>query len=150
MLPHKTLPFIAVVFLSAILVVPFASAGSPETQGQNAPAFVTMPGPGEKIPIGNDLYMIYGFVEKPKMGPVIMKIQVLNDKGEKDRSVVVTSESGMPSMPSMGTDHQAFRLSRKGDYLAPVSITMPGDWELKITVKRAGKIIYRGSYRFDV
>ncbi len=148
---QSKLPFLAVFFLSALLLGSSIHAGSLETPATGqTPACVSLPGPGEKVPIGNGKSMIYGFVEKPKMGSVILKIQVFNDKGEKDGSVAITADSWMPSMPSMGTDHDTFKLSRKGDYLVPVNITMPGDWEVKITIAKDGKVIYRGSYRFDV
>lgn len=148
---HRKITFILTVFLLALLIGSFLYAGSLEMSGtRQAPTFVSMLGPGEKVLIGNDKYMIYGFVEKPKMGSVIMKIEVFNNKGEKDSSVAITADSWMPSMPSMGTGHDTFKLSKKGDYLVPVNITMPGDWEIKIIIAKDGKVIYRGSYRFDV
>ncbi len=151
MLLQRKLLFIIAFFPLVLLPGPSLYAGSLGTSGKGqAPTFVSMPGPGERVPIGNDKYLIYGFVEKPKMGPVIMKIQVFNKTGEQDRSVAITADSWMPSMPSMGTDHDIFKLSKKGDYLLPVNITMPGDWEIKITIEKDGKVIYRGSYRFDV
>jgi hypothetical protein len=148
----RNLTFI-IVTASLFALFPSLSlyAGSHEKPvTKQAPTFVSMPGPGEKVPIGNGNYMMYGFVEKPKMGSIIMKIQVFNDKGEKDRSIAITADSGMPSMPSMGTDHYAFQLSKKGDYLVPINISMPGDWEIKLTLVKDSKVIYRGSYRFDV
>ncbi len=151
MVLQRKIPFLVVFILSMLLLSASLYAGSLEKSGiQQAPAFVSMPGPGEKVPIGNGKSMIYGFVEKPKMGSVIMKIRVFNDKGEKDGSVSITADVWMPSMPSMGTAHDTFKLSKKGDYLMPVEITMPGDWEIKITVSQDGKVIYRGRYSFDV
>jgi hypothetical protein len=149
--PKRKLSFVIIVVLFALLTIPSLYAGSVETSGNGrAATFASMPAPGEKVAIGNDMYMIYGFVEKPKMGPVIMKIQVFDKNDEKDRSVGITADSGMPSMPSMGTDHATCMLNKKGDYLVPINITMPGDWEVKITITKHGKVMYRGSYRFDV
>jgi hypothetical protein len=151
MLFHRKLFFVIIILFSAFLTAEALCADSVETSGtQHAATFVAMPAPGEKVPIGNDTYMLYGFVEKPKMGPVVMKIRVLNNKGEADKTFTITADTTMPSMPSMGTDHDTFKVSRKGDYLLPVNITMPGDWEIKITITKHGKVIYRGSYRFDV
>ncbi len=42
------------------------------------------------------------------------------------------------------------QLSRKHDYLLPIDIVMPGEWEVRIKIKRAGKLIFQGNYRFDV
>ena len=116
-----------------------------------APVFAAMPEPGEKVPIGNGEYLIYGFDKKPKMGTVIMKVQVFNSQGEKDTSLEVLGDSGMPSMRGAHeTGDQPFKLSQKGDYLLPVNIVMPGDWEIRLTIKKDGKVIFRGSYKFDV
>lgn len=116
-----------------------------------APVFAAMPGPGKKVPIGNGCYLIYGFDKKPKMGTVIMKVEVYTAEGKKDTSVEVLADSGMPSMRGAHeTGDQPFKLSQKGDYLLPVNIVMPGDWEIRLTIKKDGEVIYRGSYKFDV
>jgi len=82
---------------------------------------------------------------------VIMKVQVFNSQGEKDTSLEVLGDSGMPSMRGAHeTGDQPFKLSQKGDYLLPVNIVMPGDWEIRLTIKKDGKVIFRGSYKFDV
>ena len=57
----------------------------------------------------------------------------------------------MPSMRGAhGTGDRPFQISNKGDYLLPISIVMPGDWEIKLTVIKAGKVIFRGRYNFNV
>jgi hypothetical protein len=124
-------------------------AGEPAGAGQ-ATDFVSMPAPGKKVPVGNGEYLIYGFDKKPKMGTVIMKVQVFDGRGEKDTSLTITADAGMPLMASAHGEHCIFKLSNKGDYLAPVNIMMPGDWEMKFTVMKDGKVIFRGSYKFDV
>ena len=57
-------------------------------------------------------------------------------------------------MPSMRgerkTGDRPFVLSNKGDYLLPIDIVMPGDWEIRLTILKEGKVIFRGSYNFDV
>ena len=116
-----------------------------------APAFAAMPGPGKKVPIGNGDYLIYGFDKKLKMGTVIMKVRVFNSKGEKNTSLMLLADSGMPSMKGAHeTGDQPLRLSQKGEYLIPINIVMPGDWEIRLTVKKEGKVIFRGSHKFDV
>ena len=126
-----------------------ANAGGAGT-GQ-APAFATMPGTGKKVPIGKGAYLIYGFDEKPKMGTVIMKVVVYTPNGKQDTSLEVLADSGMPSMRGAHeTGDQLFKLSRKGEYLLPVNIVMPGDWEIRLTIKKDGKVIFRGSHMFDV
>ena len=91
-----------------------------------------MPGPGKKVPIGNDQYLIYGFDKKPKLGTVIMKVEIFTKEGKKDTSFEVKADSGMPSMKGAHeTGEQPFKLSKKGDYLLPINIVMPGDWEIQ-------------------
>jgi YtkA-like protein len=126
-----------------------ADAGGTGT-GQ-APAFVAMPAPGKKVPIGNGAYLIYGFDKKPKMGTAIMKVAVYTPAGKPDTSLELLADSGMPSMRGAHeTGDQPFKLSRKGEYLLPVNIMMPGEWEIRLTIKKGGKVIFRGSHKFDV
>jgi hypothetical protein len=152
--------FIIIAALIAILLPPLPLHAQSHEGHQHeghqmktaeAPDFAAMPGPGEKVQIGNDYYLIYGFDKKPKMGTVIMKVQVYNSRGEKDTSVEILGDSGMPSMRGAHeTGDQPFKLSQKGEYLLPVNIVMPGEWEVRLTVKKDGKVIFRGSYKFDV
>jgi hypothetical protein len=128
---------------------PRAKAGEGVAAGRE-PGFTAMTGPNRKVLIGNDAYLIYGFDRSPKMGTLIMKIQAYDSRGEKDTSLTITADSGMPSMAGMHSGHHTFQLSRKGDYLAPMDITMPGDWEIKVTVMKEGKVLFRGSHKFDV
>ena len=116
-----------------------------------APVFAAMPGPGKKVPIGNGSYLIFDFDKKPKMGTVIMKVEVYDSAGKRDTSMEVLADSGMPSMRGAHeTGDQPFKISRKGEYLLPVNIVMPGDWEIRLTVRKDGKVIFRGKYNFDV
>ena len=116
-----------------------------------AVAYPSMPGPGKKIPIGNDYYLIYGFDKKPKLGTVIMKVEVFAKDGKKDTSFELKADSDMPSMRGAhGSGDRPFKLSKKGDYLLPIDIVMPGDWEIRLTLLKEGKVIFRGSYQFDV
>ena len=129
-----------------------AGAGAAGGAGtRQAPAFATMAGTGKKVPIGNGAYLIYGFDEKLKMGMVIMKVEVYSPAGKRDTSLEVLADSGMPSMRGAHeTGDQPFKLSRKGEYLLPVNIMMPGEWEIRLSIKKGGKVIFRGSHKFDV
>jgi hypothetical protein len=118
---------------------------------QNAPVFPSMLGPGKKVPVGNDHYLIYGFDKKPKLGTMIMKVEVFAKDGKKNTSFEVKADSGMPSMKGAHeSGERSFKLSNKGDYLLPIDIVMPGDWEIRLTLLKDGKVIFRGSYQFDV
>jgi hypothetical protein len=57
-------------------------------------------------------------------------------------------------MPSMSGAHDSgevqFKLNRKGDYLLPVDIVMPGQWEIRLVFSSKKEVIFRGSFKFDV
>jgi hypothetical protein len=113
--------------------------------------YPSMPGPGKKVPVGSSHYLLYGFDKKPKLGMVIMKVELFTTDDKKDTSFTVKGDAGMPSMKGAHeTGEQNFALSNKGDYLLPVNIVMPGDWEIRITVLKDGKVVARGRYNFDV
>lgn len=126
--------------------------GVPAVSGPGEQAsFSPMPGPGKKVPIADGRYFIYGFDKKPKMGPLIMKVQIFTAEGKKETSAQVKADSGMPSMKGAHeTGDRGFVLSKKGDYLLPINIVMPGDWEIRLTILQNGKVIFRGRYNFDV
>ena len=110
-----------------------------------------MPAPGKKVPIGGGYYLIYGFDKALKMGTVIMKVEVFTAEGKKDTSLEVKADADMPSMRGAhATGDRAFKLSKKGDYLLPIPIVMPGYWEIKLTVVKAGKVTFRGRHNFNV
>jgi hypothetical protein len=126
-------------------------SGSATSAAEQTPAYPSMPGPGKKVPIGNGQYLIYSFDKKPKLGTVIMKVEIFTREGEKDTSFEAKADAGMPSMKGAHeTGDRPFKLSKKGDYLLPINIVMPGDWEIRLTLLREGKVIFRGSYQFDV
>ena len=125
------------------------SKGSPA--GAEQAAYPSMPGPGKKVPVGSDYYMIYGFDKKPKLGTVIMKVEIFSKEGKKDTSFEAKADSDMPSMRGHhATGNRPFKLSNKGDYLLPIDIVMPGGWEINLTLLKEGKVVFRGSYQFDV
>lgn len=113
--------------------------------------YPSMPGPGKKVSIGNDYYFIYSFDKKPKLGTVIMKVEIFTKEGKKDTSFEAKADAGMPSMKgSHDTGDRPFKLSKKGDYLLPINIVMPGDWEIRLILLKEGKVIFKGRYQFDV
>jgi hypothetical protein len=124
---------------------------SPVSGTDQAAAYSPMPGPGKRIPIGNGYYFIYGFDKKPKLGTVIMKIEIFTVDGNKDTSLEAKADAGMPSMKGAHeTGERAFKISKKGDYLLPISIVMPGDWEIRLSISKDKKVIFKGRYNFDI
>jgi hypothetical protein len=96
-------------------------------------------------------YFMYGFDKRPKLGTLIIKVEIFTKEGKKDASFELKADAGMPSMKGAHeTGERSFTLSKKGDYLLPINIVMPGDWEIRLTFSKGGKVIFRGSHQFDV
>ncbi len=151
--------FFVFILLSGILFLPVMPVYGADMQGHGTkmagaaqtPEYPLMPGPGKKVPIGDGFYLIYDFDKKLKMGTVIMKVEIFTKEGKKDSSLEVKADTDMPSMRGAhGTGDRGFKLSQKGDYLLPISIVMPGDWEIKLSVIKGGKVTFRGRYNFNV
>ena len=51
-----------------------------------------LPKPGEKIPIDADYYFTYGFDKQPKIGMVIMRVEIFTRDGKRDTSFVVRGD----------------------------------------------------------
>jgi hypothetical protein len=113
--------------------------------------FTPLTEPGHKTAISADLFIVYEFSERPQLGTVILKIQVFDKDGNKVTPLTIQGRSGMPSMPGHHDSGQVdFKLSRKNDYLLPVDVVMPGDWEVQLTFMKDGKAIFFGRVDFDV
>lgn len=141
---------VVVLIAGASLVSPRPAAAEDRAEAAR-PELAEMPAPGEKVPLPDGRYLVYGFVTKPKLGSVIMKVQLFTGDGQRDTSLEVTADAGMPSMRGAHeTGDRPFQRSRKGDYLLPIPIVMPGDWEVRFTVRKDGRVIYWGRYGFAV
>ena len=106
---------------------------------------------GQKYPIGEAYSFVYTFDKRPQMGTIIMKIQVFTKDGKQDTSLEITADADMPSMKGAhSSGNQHFKMNKKGDYLLPVNVVMPGDWEVVLNFLKDKKPIYTGSVRFNV
>jgi hypothetical protein len=106
---------------------------------------------GQKHWIGEQYYFIYEFDKKPQMGTIIMKVQVFSKDGKQDTSLEITGGADMPSMRGAhSTGDKPFQLNKRGDYLLPVNVVMPGEWEVVLNFSRDKKPIYTGNVRFNV
>jgi len=114
------------------------------------PAYNPLPGPGQKIRIGQEYYFTYSFDKRPQMGTVILKIQLFDKNARRITSLSITGDCGMPSMRAHDTGSQPFQLNRKGNYLLPLNLVMPGEWEVKLTFLKDNVAIYYGSLKFKV
>jgi len=82
---------------------------------------------------------------------VILKIQLFDDQGEKISPLTI---SGRSDMPSMAGHHDSgdvpLKLNKSRNYLLPVNVVMPGDWEVQLTFRDGERIVLRARIPFDV
>jgi len=154
--------WVLVVLFSAAISLPFVSIEAQSQPHKSHGAGMTaasatenvfppMPAPGKKVPMGDGYYFVYGFDKKPKLGTVIMKVEIFAEDGKKVTSYEVKGDCGMPSMKGAhDSGDRAFKVSKLGDYLLPIDIVMPGGWEVRLTVLKDGKVVFRGSHSFNV
>jgi hypothetical protein len=115
------------------------------------PEFKDLPKAGKKCWIGEVNYFIYEFDRTPKMGTAILKIQLFDKDGKQVSDLDISGRSDMPSMKGAHDSGEvAFKLNKKGDYLLPVNIVMPGGWEVLLTFSRNKVVVFRGRIVFDV
>lgn len=101
-----------------------------------------------KVEINNEVSFVYNFVERPKVGDVILKIQLNN---HTDNDIKVYTEYDMPSMRGHHASGKVeFKRNRAGDYVLPIHFAMPGDWEIKLYFEQDEKEIYSGVINLDI
>jgi hypothetical protein len=141
------------VFILAVAAMAGPAASSrpaPSLQAQSD-EYKELPPPGKKCRLDDNFYFTYEFSEKPKMGTVILKVQVFDQAGQKNASFVVTGRYDMPTMNGAhDSGEQEFKLNKKNDYLLPVTVVMRGEWEVKLTFVKDGTPVFRGFFRFNV
>jgi hypothetical protein len=115
------------------------------------PVFADLPGEGKKCWIGDSLYFTYKFDKKPKLGTAFLKVQLFEKAGAQVTSLDVVGASDMPSMRGAhDSGNVAFKLNKKGDYLMPVNVVMPGEWEVLLTFLKGEEPLFRGRITFKV
>lgn len=120
-------------------------------QQVETPEYSDLPGFGKKCRIDDEFTFTYEFTEKPRMGTAILRIRVFGRDESQSTAFVILGRYDMPSMAGAhDSGEQEFKLNKKGDYLLPVNIAMPGGWEVKLTFKRGDTVVFRGAFRFDV
>ncbi|HCC49342.1 MAG TPA: hypothetical protein DEQ38_14700 [Elusimicrobia bacterium] len=105
---------------------------------------------GRKNPLPDGGWFTWQFAKKPKLGTAIVKVQVFDKAGNRAKPYDIIGESGMPSMPYHDSGPVKFQLNKKGDYLLPVDLVMPGEWQVVIRVRKDKKEIYAGKVLFTI
>jgi hypothetical protein len=115
------------------------------------PVFQDLPKSGKKCWIGEVNYFTWEFDKTPKMGTSILIVKLYDKDGRRVSDLTIAGRSDMPSMRGAhDSGDVAFKTNRAGDYLLPVNVVMPGDWEVRLTFSRNGIVIFRGRISFDV
>jgi len=122
--------------------------------GQSGPATPAEPaaleGEGKKNLLPDGRWFTWKFDKKPRLGTVIMKVRIYSGDNAQETGYEVSGDAGMPSMRHHDTGPVKFQLNKKGDYLLPVDVVMPGEWSVVIRIKRSGKEIFAGKVNFNV
>ncbi len=142
-----------VVLGAAVLAaVAFAASGRMAAPGQAAGATIPdLAKAGKKNPLPDGGWFTWEWTTAPKMGTAILKVELFAKDGTRSTALGITGDSGMPSMPGAhDSGPVAFKLNKKGDYLLPVNIVMPGDWQVVLEFKRGADVAFTGRIRFDV
>jgi hypothetical protein len=128
-----------------------AKSGTAAPDTMKAPDFQNLPGYGKKCWIGDSLYFTYKFAKKPKMGTAILIVQLFDKQDKRLTNLRILGNSDMPAMRGAHDSGEIpFKLNKKGDYLLPVNVVMPGRWEVKLIFLKGNKAIFRGGFAFEV
>lgn len=91
---------------------------------------------GETAPDAGTAKFEWAFVERPRVGEVILKVRRV--PGLDD--VRVFAEYDMPSMRGHHASGKVeFRRNKAGDYVLPIRFAMRGDWEIVLSFERGGE-----------
>ena len=115
------------------------------------PVYTDLPAAGKKCWIGEAYYFKWKFDKKPKLGTAILIVQLFDNKDKRVTSLDVVGMSDMPSMMGAHDSGEVpFKLNKKGDYLLPVNVVMPGEWEVKLVFMKGKEPVFRGRITFKV
>jgi hypothetical protein len=122
-------------------------------QPKAAPPLLTVPLSGEnkQHPLPGGDSFTYEFTQQPKLGTTVLRVRLSDAQGRRITTLRVTGRYGMPEMAGAhDSGEKAFMLNKKGDYLLPVDVVMPGEWEVHIVFHRGDKPLFHGVFRFEV
>lgn len=145
------------ILLFGLAVLGAGATGSawpdaPWSQSQNAGSEEKeLPGEGKKFALDGGFSFLYEFVAKPRIGTTVLRLQVFDPAGKQVAPFAIFGRYDMPSMAGAhDSGDEEFRLNAKNNYLLPLHIVMPGEWEVKLTFRRGETVVFRGYFRFNV
>jgi hypothetical protein len=156
----NTVPVVVTAFLFALTAFAAAQpAGSccnspgltPNGPQSQEPVFQALGKSGQECWIGEVNYFTWEFDKTPKMGTSILIIKLYDKDGHRVSDLAIAGRSDMPTMRGAHDSGEVgFKLNKASDYLMPVNVVMPGDWEVRLTFSRNGIVIFRGRIAFNV
>lgn len=106
---------------------------------------------GRKNRINDDRWFTWEFDRTPRMGTVVVKVKLFDAAGRRVTDLEITGRSDMSSMRGYHDSGEVkFKVSGKGDYLLPVNVVMPGDWEVVLTFRSGDNVLVSGRISFKV
>jgi hypothetical protein len=110
-----------------------------------------LPGVGQKCWIGEVNYFVYGFDKTPGLGTAMLRVRLFDKDGKRVSDLDITGRSDMPSMRGAHDSGDIpLELEGKGDYVLPVAVVMPGEWEVRLTFSRTKIVVFRGRLTFEI
>ena len=117
-----------------------------ELRESGAPGvFETLKSDGTDLKMSDGVIFRLEFDRKPSLGTIVAAV-----KAEDPEGLAFTGFYGMPSMPYHDSGPVRFQLNKKGYYVMPLDIVMPGEWEFSIKAERGGQTVYEGSITFTI
>lgn len=96
---------------------------------------------GKVIHIDEETSFSYTFVDRPKVGDIILKVSVNNQKA---RPIQVFATYDMPTMRGRHASGKIeFKRNRAGDYVLPIHFAMPGAWEIILDFEESQRPLYQ-------
>ena len=118
---------------------------------RQAPVFQDLAGSGKKCWIGEVNYFTWKFDKSPRMGTFVLILELYDKDGRRVSDMAVTGRSDMPALRGAHDSGDVpFMTERSGEYLLPLNVVMPGDWEVRLTFSRNGITIFWGRIAFNV
>jgi hypothetical protein len=75
------------------------------------------------------------------MGMIVVKVKLFDKSGARTTELGISGRADMPTMRGAHDSGDiAFKLNRKGDYLMPVNVVMPGGWEVRLVFTRGRRL----------
>jgi hypothetical protein len=142
---RKTIGIALILFFVAATASAFAA------QQAKSPVWEAIKGPGKKNRIADKIHFTFKPTEKPKVGTVNLRVQILDKTEKKDKTWVLkgaVSLAGEAVPPESA--FKTFTRNKAGLYVLPLTIAKSGQWEFRLIIQRDGKIVYRGMVKFVV